>query len=168
MPVGRLRNDSAALGGVVNGYAPLNSGLLIPTAYIAATYGRVVRTADYTTTSTTFADLHASDFSITITTGAKPCLVSASIGNENSALGVIGFLDFTIDGTRYSGEPNGIAMGEPEYSSGARIIQFSVITDALSAGSHTFVLQARVNSGTGHFVAGFTGNGPGQFSVLAL
>jgi len=34
MAVGRSRSDSDALGGVVNGYAPLDSNLLIPPAYL--------------------------------------------------------------------------------------------------------------------------------------
>ena len=33
MSVGRARDDSAALGGVVNGYAPLDSGLFVPSDY---------------------------------------------------------------------------------------------------------------------------------------
>lgn len=37
MSVSRSRDDSAALGGIVNGYAPLDSGLLIPAAYTRAT-----------------------------------------------------------------------------------------------------------------------------------
>ena len=34
MSVGRARSDSDALGGVINGYAPLDSGLRIPSAYM--------------------------------------------------------------------------------------------------------------------------------------
>ena len=34
MSVSRSRDDSAALGGIVGGYAPLDSGLLIPTSYL--------------------------------------------------------------------------------------------------------------------------------------
>ena len=45
MAVGRARSDSDALGGVVNGYAPLNSSLRVPATYARATGCIVVGTS---------------------------------------------------------------------------------------------------------------------------
>lgn len=45
MAVARARSDSDALGGVVGGYAPLDSGLLIPTAYLPGTAASYITAA---------------------------------------------------------------------------------------------------------------------------
>jgi len=52
MSVGRARSDSDALGGVVNGYAPLDSGLHIPSSYIDHELDSVEFTAPVTVSAT--------------------------------------------------------------------------------------------------------------------
>lgn len=106
------------------------------------------RTAgDLTTTSTTWVD--ATSMSVTITTAAVRCLVfvSGSCGHTGSGSTA---LDIDIDGSR-QGQTFGLAIVSP---AGVIVpIGITYLTGVLSAASHTFKLQWRVDAGTGQLYA---------------
>ena len=100
------------------------------------------------TTATTFVDVTSA--TVTMTTGARRCLVTVvAVGyNTNSSTDV--YLDLAVDGTRIGGTDG--LTGFTQITGGADIhdLCFSTITDPLTAASHTFKLQFRVTGGTGH------------------
>lgn len=56
MAVGRTRDDSQALGGVTNGYAPLNANLLIPSTYVPSNVGGLHLLEQHTASSSATLD----------------------------------------------------------------------------------------------------------------
>jgi hypothetical protein len=98
---------------------------------------------DVTTTSTSFADV--TGMSITMTTVGGPVLLSFNCVNYNSTTAVNCF-DFTVDGTRQN--PSAafglVALTSP---AGGPNMALSMVwlTAALSAASHTFTVQWKVN-----------------------
>jgi hypothetical protein len=116
-------------------------GPLAPASGAAALQsGRVVKSGgNFTTSATTFTDV--TGFSITITTGARRCLVTftGSIACNNVAGGI--GLTVDIDGVNQGGASGGLMFfGTPaanEHHNGS----FSYLTDTLTAASHTFKLQ---------------------------
>lgn len=126
---------------------------------------RVVRTAgSLSTTSTSFVD--ATGLSITMTTGAKRCLVSfiGYVYHGSNQAGI--YIQLDIDGTDQGGT-FGLA-GETTISGGndAHNASFTYLTDVLTAASHTFKIQWRVTSGTGNMYADT--QVPAVFSVVEL
>lgn len=122
--------------------------------------------SDYTTTSTSFVDIDATDLAITLTTNGGPVLVMAAGGCTGSTTLTIHF-DFTVDGTRYtSGNTNGIA---PVTTGSGRLdlLSFAVLVTGLSAGSHSFKLQWRVNGGTGTLHSQ-TSDSPVYFAAIEI
>jgi hypothetical protein len=109
----------------------------------AAKYQR--KTGNYTTTSTSFTDVDGTNLSLTITTGARRVLIGFSGGCSNSGADTL-FFDVQVDGVRQGGDFG--LTGENEGSNGYRNYSFTYLTDALSAGSHTFDLQWRNVNGT--------------------
>lgn len=148
-----LKLDSSNPIGVVGGFAPLDSSLLVPASYLPSLAFSGVRDTggDLTLTSTTFASLDASRFTLTITTLARRVRINLSAMVAGTALGVFTYVDVTIDGTRIGGT-NGLS-GTGTYSNGYNNVGFSFLTDVLSAGSHTFILKYRVSSNSGIFYA---------------
>lgn len=103
-------------------------------------------TSDLTTTSTSFVD--ATGASVTITTGARKCLVAVVAVATNSSAGNGVYLDIDIDGSRQGGTA-GLVESDPQSVSTMENLSFTYITDALTAASHTFKIQWRVSAGTG-------------------
>ncbi len=101
-----------------------------------------------TTTSTSFGN---SGMTVTITTGARRCLISFAAMGNNSNAGQSVLYDAAVDGTRIGNDTNGITS-----VTGTTVVDvsFSCITDVLSAGSHTFTIQFRVTANTGAIQAG--------------
>lgn len=106
---------------------------------------RVVRSSgDVTTTSTTLVDV--GDASIDMTTGARPVQLFFTSRIANSGAGSAISLNFSVDGVAQLG-----AQG-PRAGSGANINTIGTITHqtaVLTAGTHTFRVQARVSADTG-------------------
>ncbi len=103
-------------------------------------YSQVARVAgDLTTSSATFVD--ATSMSVTITTGARRCLVNV-IALMN--LSAIAYITLLIDGVNQGGTA-GLGAGASGTQSSAG---FTFMTGVLSAGSHTFKLQWRSTSGS--------------------
>lgn len=109
--------------------------------------------SDYTTTSTTFANIDATagkgSLSITLAVQADVFIWFHGLFG-NSSTGVI-CLDVTMDGTRIGGDDGmiagpGVAQAIP--------LSFFRIKTAVAAGSHTFNIQWKISSGTATLYAG--------------
>lgn len=116
-------------------------------------YCDIDEAANYTISSTSFADVDATDLAITIVTGGGKVLVGYS-GMVNAAgLTTSGdriLFDVNVDGT--NDRTNDGITGVNNQNGGN--VSFAFIIDGLSAGSHTFKLQARVTAGSAIIYAG--------------
>lgn len=104
--------------------------------------------ADYTTTSTSFVDVDATNLSLTITTNGGPVLVSAAFTWGANTGNITVYFDLDVDGASYTSS-KGVHFEYYPASTGSHLGGFSVLVDGLTAGSHTFKLQWKVGSGTG-------------------
>jgi hypothetical protein len=113
------------------------------------------RTAgDLTTTSTSFVD--ATSLTVTLTTGARRCLVffNGSAGNDTYSNNTA--FDVALDGTLQGGTYGLLLVGQSSLSGGANInvpVAITYLTPVLSAASHTIKIQWRVDGGTGKLFA---------------
>lgn len=102
------------------------------------------QTADYTTTSTSFADVDSANLSASVTTSGGAMLIGFSgvmlSGAASNAYRA--FLDVSIDGTRVGGD-DGLISHYGVYTANA---SFVVVTAALSAASHVIKLQWKVSN----------------------
>lgn len=106
--------------------------------------------SDYTTTSTTFVDVDATNLSATLTTNGGDVFVFFAPLVALGSSQVI-FFDLDVDGTRLGGD-DGIVATVP---AGIGIaIPIIAMVKGLAAGSHTIKLQWKVTSGTGKLYAG--------------
>lgn len=110
--------------------------------------------------STTFADLDATNLSLTLTTGAHRCLIgvvcTATIATAPQSI----CLDIDVDGSRL-GQTFGLQAVDVNHNAKAVNMSFvHQMTNALSAGSHTFKVQYRV---TGNFVTFYASTGVTPF-----
>lgn len=107
----------------------------------------VNQASDYTTTSTSFVDVDATNLSLTIATaGGDVLIVFMGYGGGTARL----YLDVAIDSVRMAGDDGFLAA-----VSGVNTpITLVALKQGLTAGSHTFKLQWKVNSGTGTLYAG--------------
>lgn len=95
-------------------------------------------TSDYSYSSTSFADVDATNFALTITTTGGDVMVHFHGTFESSSTPTSVFLDVDVDGAREGGD-DGIAMAAPANGS-PQVINFTRLI-AVSAGEHTFTLQ---------------------------
>lgn len=109
--------------------------------------------ADYTTTSTSFVDVDATDLSATITSGGGAFLIGFSGALYQSATALRIYLDVLVDAARL-GLDDGLTATRVTTLPAHAGTSFTIVTPALSAGSHTFKLQWKVDSGTGGMYAG--------------
>lgn len=112
--------------------------------------------SDYTTTSTTFVDVDATNLSVTLTTNGGDVFVffAPLVGLGSSQ---VVFFDLDVDGTGLGGD-DGIVAAVPS-GVGIAIPVMAMIT-GLAAGSHTIKLQWKVSGGTATLYAGAgTSNG---------
>jgi hypothetical protein len=111
---------------------------------------KATRTAgDVTTTSTTFVDL--TGMSVTLTTGARRCLVYFQAVSYNSAGNAHAF-DVNIDGSRVGG-----TLGWTNTQGSNRMpVSIFYLTNVLTAASHTIKIQWYVIGGTGTVQANTT------------
>jgi hypothetical protein len=107
------------------------------------------RTAgDYTTTSTTFVDVDATNFALTFTTGARRVMIGLVGSCANSATNSSVVFDVTVDGTRQGGTSWGLQRTQIYTATAVVDCSFVYITAALTAASHTFKLQWRASADT--------------------
>lgn len=103
--------------------------------------------SDYTTTSTSFADVDATNLSLNITTaGGDVLIVFMGYGGGTARL----YFDILIDGVRMAGDDGFLAAVNAVNTP----ITLVALKQGLSAASHTFKLQWKVNSGSGTLYAG--------------
>jgi len=130
-------------------------------------FGKVSRTSgDYTTTSATFEDVDTTNISITLTTGARRCRLTLQATGGNGSDGGSINLDFTIDGTRV-GQTIGLLFITTPAASNNQNCGMQFVTDLLTAGSHTFRVQWKSDSGTSTLRANTT-TSPLVFTVEEL
>jgi hypothetical protein len=124
--------------------------------------------ADVTTSSTTFVDV--TSLSITLTTGARRCLIGfVGHGYVNNATGTM-CLDIDIDGTRVSGATDG-AMLVSQHATASETMNLSftwLTATALSAASHTFKVQFKVLSGSHTGTINASSTSPAYFWVAEI
>lgn len=103
-------------------------------------------TAAFTTTSTSFVDV--TDLTLTMTTGANRVLLLVTMVASQSAAGSQGNFRFDIDGTGTGDATNGTANKRFDTAPYTDTITMQYLTNALTAASHTFKVQARANANT--------------------
>lgn len=111
--------------------------------------------ADYTTSSTSFVDVDTTnaELTATITTAGGAVMLSFSgMCSQSNANGRI-YFDITVDGVALAGN-DGIFGAIPSGVNEAYTASFTVVTDVLAAGSHTFVLQWKTSAATATLSAG--------------
>jgi hypothetical protein len=128
--------------------------------------------ADYTTTSTSFVDIDATNFALTITTTGGDIEVSF-LGTLISSAVSRAYFTLAVDGTAISeGGTDGIAGSA--YSTISSRVNYGAIASfhwtikGLSAGSHTVKMQWKTTTGTLTLYAGAgttDGDITGHFSI---
>ena len=108
--------------------------------------------SDYTTTSTSFTDIDATDLALTITTTGGDVMIGFHGGFDCSA-GANVYVDVDLDGTRIGGD-DGIHAAAVNATDFYGRISFVWLVTSLSAGSHTFKLQWKTSAGTVKMFAG--------------
>ncbi len=101
---------------------------------------------DYSITGvTTFASVDSTNLYATVTTGGGAMLIgfAGSVVNGGGNSAYRGYFDVTVDGTALGTNDGLITTG---YQANVVPISFVVMTAALSAGSHIFALQWKVNN----------------------
>lgn len=109
--------------------------------------------SDYTTTSTSFADVDATNLALSITTTGGDVVVSffASVGN--SASSIIHF-NVDVDGSPFAADDGCFGIATTGASAVRHAIAFTILVTGLSATSHTFKIQWKVVAGTATMWAG--------------
>lgn len=115
-----------------------------PTGHYEANQG-----SDYTTTSTSFANVDNTNFALTITTTGGGVQIGF-MGQARNTSNLI-YWDIELDGTRIGGD-DGIMGGLD--ANNFYPVSFVYLKTGLSAGSHTFKLQWKVGGTTGTLAAG--------------
>lgn len=113
----------------------------------------VDESSDYTTTSTSFVNVDGTNLSLSLTTVGGDVLIGFASAVNYSASGGLIYFDVEIDGTRF-GLNDGIVLINSPTANGTMNASFVVLKTGLSAASHTFKLQWKVNSGTAKIFAG--------------
>jgi hypothetical protein len=126
--------------------------------------------ASYTTTSTSFVDIDATNISITLTISSGRALVMFMSVSDAQVQN--GAFDISVDGTRIgSAGTNGISASFMTNAVDTSTTTIGVVVTGLSVGSHTFRPQWRKLNGTATM---FAGNGVAQqdfipvFSVIEV
>lgn len=126
--------DHTGITGVGGGGGALQAGRVKDTA-----------TAIQSTTSATFVDV--TGMSVTLTTGAHRCLVMfTGLVDSTSAAGIVE-LDVAVDGVREGGTAGILSIQQHSTASEGMNGSFGIITDVLTAASHTIKLQFRSPGG---------------------
>ena len=124
---------------------------------------------DYTTTSTVFVDVDATNLTLTLETHGGPVLVFLTGRSSMSGVGSLTYFDVAVDGVR-AGTPSAGDAGLTAFTSPATNAQhnvsFSFLVTGLAAGEHTFKLQWRVSSTTATLYA--NSNSPIHFTAIEL
>lgn len=104
--------------------------------------------SDYTTSSTSFVDVDATNFALTITTtgGAVLVVFQGSVNNSGGST----YLDVAVDTVRDAGDDGIVRISGSNVGGDGFVWR----VEGLAAGSHTFTLQWKVSAGTATLYAG--------------
>jgi len=135
--------------GQVVAASDLNSQLRDNELYLLAgrPMGYVMRqgVADYTTTSTTFVDVDATNLILTLALNGSRVLVVAT-GTMEAAVAQDMYFDWIVDSTTRAGGSNGVSQSNNNNQ--RQTFTALGFFSGLSAGVHTFKLQYRTVGGT--------------------
>ena len=107
----------------------------------------VNQASDYTTTSTSFVDVDATNLALTINTaGGDVLIVFMGYGGGTGRL----YFDVAVDNVRMAGDDGFLSAVNGSNSP----ITLVALKQGLPPGNHTFKLQWKVNSGSGVLYAG--------------
>lgn len=120
---------------------------------------------NYSTTSTSFTDIDATNLSLSLDTGTHRVAVSLTACANLSSAGLL-FLDLLVDGTSVSGS-KGIVCVEPAAGQNHNV-GFTWYSDTMTADTHTFKLQWKVSTGTATLFAGNGGVNILQFAAREI
>lgn len=118
-------------------------------------YSLINQGADYTTSSTSFADIDATNLILTFTTNGGDVMVFF-VGNvTNSNAGARQYFDIfeSVANTRYGGD-DGLLCVPSAGSTVANPFCLAVRIPSLTAASHSFKVQWKVSAGTATLYAG--------------
>lgn len=124
----------------------------------------VEKTGSFTTNSTSWVDI--TNLSITITTEEKRVLLMVSSDIFNDTAGGRSGFSFDIDGTTVNSAGWGLIAQDAISAQDVVPFCMTYITDVLSAGSHTFKVRMKVQTGTNGSFAGTAGKS--IFTALQL
>jgi len=112
--------------------------------------------ADYTTASTSFADVDGTDLSLTITTTGGDVMIVFDGTVSHDTTGARVYFDVYYDSSTYLGGDDGMFFEVPNSGGGVteKHVSFMRILQGLSAGSHTFNLRWKVSAGNVTMYAG--------------
>jgi hypothetical protein len=129
----------------------------------------LVTSGNVTTTSTTFTDLTGA--TVTLTTGAHRCLVAFTATVTVTTNATVAF-DIAVDGSRIGNAATHGLVYRDNYPTGASQqsspVSIVILTDVLSAASHTIKIQWKTSSGTATVSAGTTGTSAMSYGVTEL
>lgn len=120
-----------------------------------AMYTTVGHSADYSTTSTSFADVDSTNMALSITTGGDGAgnpsdVLIGFCGTAYSSSSIRIYFRLLEDGITLNIDGDGYCVSE---ASGVRPIGFMFLRANASIGTHVYKLQYKVSSGTGVILA---------------
>ena len=116
--------------------------------------------SDYTTTSTSFVDIDATNLALTIETGGGDVLVHfhGVFGSVSGSGTAVAYLEVDVDGSPLAGNDGIIAIYIDDAADHFPL-SFTQLIQGLSAGSHTFKLQWKRTTSASAVVALWAGAG---------
>ncbi|NIN36631.1 MAG: hypothetical protein GTO60_16670 [Gammaproteobacteria bacterium] len=109
--------------------------------------------ADYTTSSTSFVDVDATNLTLTISSRGGRAAVSADLVFGNTGTTDITYFDFTLNGVRVGGDDGMILGQQPNFANNRRTATIYRVIH-FDPGVHTVVLQWKTNNNTSTLYAG--------------
>jgi hypothetical protein len=109
--------------------------------------------SDYSTTSTSFVDVDATNLALTITTSGGDILVGFSGDIANDTAGRSVMLNISLDGTLVTND-DGFIVTYQTTANRSIPVSFVYLITGVSAGAHTLKLSWKVSANTGVLYAG--------------
>jgi hypothetical protein len=123
----------------------------------AGGYAFVNEGTDYSTSSTSFADIDATDLALTFVTGGGDVLLGFTAAIASSGASAKNYFDIyeSVANTRIGGDDGlTIITTANVTATNGTLVSFTVRIPSLSAASHTFKVQWKVSGGTVTMFAG--------------